>query len=1023
MRERHGAAAWVGVARILVGTAATAAAPTTLLAQPAQAGLVTGQVTEQGTRAPIGDALVMIAGTTLRTVTTVSGGYRLANVPAGRVQVTVSRVGYRAASDTVRVAAGTTTTLNVAMQQSVTALTQVLVTGTAGNQERRAQPAQVASVAAATIKQNAAITTVNEMLQSREPGISVGTNSGVAGTASPIRIRGAASLSLSNQPLVFVDGVRMIDGQANLGLNGQVLDRMNDLNPDDIESIEVVKGPAAATLYGADASTGVIQIITKRGRTGGTRFQHTVRAEAGTVRQTWDPPPNWGACTAALVAPSSTNPLCRGQAVGTLVQDNPLVRTDALRRGSDVLLGWTGRGGGQSYGYYLSAGLDRTLGTLPSNDFRRRSVRANFNFLPTQRVTVDVGAQTLLSRTRLPDNDNSLYGILTGAMLGSPLTRRDDGQPSNDGWFAFNRQVEALAAIDNNLETQRNLLTVTSTYTPFSWFKNRVTLGADAVNDEVTRFFPTNVVGWYDGSLNSGRNTQARLGLRRYTFDYLADADHGFLDGALRATASVGAQIIATRSDSIGAVGLGFASNASSVISSAATTSSGQSRFETRQVGYLGQLQLGWRDRRFLQVGARLDDFSAFGANTDPIFLPKVGASWVLSDEGFFRPATVLVSSLRLRAAYGSTGRAPGAGAALQTLRANPSVVATALSAVSVVPGATLLNPGNPDLKPERGTEVEAGADVSLWNDRVGLEVTYFDKTSKDVLLQRTIAPSAGYAQNPFANVGEINNRGWEVALTGRLLRTPRFGWESRVSFNTLHNELVSLGGLAAFSTPNGANRFVEGFQAGAWVSKGIRHIDEASGVVTVADTLEVRGNVLPTFEGAWSNTFTLFRRLRVAALVDTKQGYLVQNFTQFYRETQIPVSANRIDPQALSRRERLRRYGNPTAGQPAFVQENGRPTTVNEVREAFFQTGDFVRFRELSATWDLPSALVRRGHVSTASLGVAMQNLALWSDFQGADPEVNGYADLTGTAGFGRSDFFTLPPGRRVLLRLNFSL
>jgi TonB-linked SusC/RagA family outer membrane protein len=997
--------------------------PVALPAQQVQSGIISGRVTDRSTQAPVAEARISILGTTLQTVTNPNGEYRLANVSPGRVQVSVIRIGYRASSDTVVVTAGATASLNFSLQQSVTALSQVVVTGTAGNQERRAQPAQVASVAAEDIKRNAVVVNVNEMLQSRVPGISVGTNSGTAGTASSIRIRGASSLSLSNQPIVFIDGVRMIEGQSNLGLNGQVLDRMNDINPDDIASIEVVKGPAAATLYGADASTGVIQIITKRGLIGARSFQQSMRVEGGTVKQTWTPPANYGICTAALIVPTSPSALCRGQPAGTLVQDNPMLRTNALRNGSDLLLGYTGRGGGQDFGYYLSAGSDRNIGTLPANEFQRQSVRGNINFIPDRRITVDVGVQSIRSKTRLPDNDNSLYGILTGAMLGSPLTVRDDTVPSNNGWFAFNRSVEALTAIENTLETQRNIITGTATYLPFSWFKNRVTLGADLANDEATRFFPTNAVGWFDGSLNGGQNRQARVGVRRYTIDYLADFDRNFHDGALRTTASVGAQVIATRFDSVGALGLGFASNASHVISSAASTSGGQTVIDTRQIGYLSQLQIGWHDRRFLQLGARMDDFSAFGANTKAIFLPKVGVSWVVSDEGFFEPLSRVVSSLRLRAAYGTTGRAPAAGAALQTLRAAPSVVSTSLSAVTVVPGATLLNPGNTELKPERGIEVESGADVSMFGDRLALELTYFNKTSKDVLLLRTIAPSVGFAQNPYANIGEINNRGWEVAVDGQILRTARLGWTSRVSFNTLHNELVSLGGLAPFSTSNGSNRFVEGFQTGAWVSKRIRNINEETGVVTVSDTLESAGNVLPTFEGSWSNTFTLFKRLRMVAMFDTKQDYLVQNYTQFYRETQIPVSANRVDPNKLSRRERLRRYGNPTPGQPAFRQENGGATTVNEVRDAFLQPGDFVRFRELSFSYDLPPGIASRiGPVSTASLGLAFQNLKLWSDFEGADPEVNGYSDLTGTAGFGRSDFFTLPTARRALLRLNIT-
>src|SRR5690349_14753930 len=362
--------------------AAAVVGPTRALAQTPQTGTVAGRVTDQGTSAPIGEARVRIVGTLVETVTNPNGEYRFTNVRPGRVQLGVIRIGYRAASDTTRVAPGTTATLDFALQASVTTLNQLVVTGTAGNQERRAQAAQVSTVEASSIKQSAAITNVNEMLQSRLAGVSVAASSGTAGTGRQIRIRGGASLSLSNQPIVFVDGVRMVDGAPNIGVNGQTADRMNDLNPDDIESIEVVKGPAAATLYGADASTGVIQIITKKGRTGANSFQQSLRTEYGNVNRNFTPPDNYGLCTAALVADNSTNPLCKGQQVGTLVHDNPLLRTGAFRTGSDLALGWTGRGGGQNYGYFLSGGTDRNIGVLPNNEFQRLAGRVNFNWIP-----------------------------------------------------------------------------------------------------------------------------------------------------------------------------------------------------------------------------------------------------------------------------------------------------------------------------------------------------------------------------------------------------------------------------------------------------------------------------------------------------------------------------------------------------------------------------------------------------------------------------------------------------------------
>ncbi len=981
----------------------------------AQQGSLSGTVTDRESRAPLDGVRVVITGTTLETQTNAQGEYRFLQVPARLLQVGVLRIGYTASSDTVRVASGGNSTKDFTMGRSVTTLQDVVVTGTVGNQERRAQPAQVASVNATEVTKLAVVTNVNEMLQSRVPGISVNAGSGTAGTSRNIRIRGASSISLSNDPIIFIDGVRFNEGTVNIGLNGQLTDRLNDINPDDIESIEVVKGPAAATLYGADASTGVIQIITKKGRAGQSTFQQTVRAEYGQIDQNWTPPSNYANCSAAAVAATSANPLCRGQAVGTLVSDNPLEREEAFRTGEDVLLGWSGRGGGTNYGYFLSAGADRTLGTLPNNDFRRYSWRSNFNWIPNAKTTIEAGVNTLRSSAVLPDNDNNIYGFLGGALLGSPSTRRDDGVPSQNGWFGFNRGAGAIAAIENELATQRNIINATASYLPTSWLKSRIIVGGDLINDESTRYFPKNDGTNYGGALNTGQNTQARTGIQRYTFDFLNDASKRLGgESQYEVNASVGFQAISTRTDFLSSTGLGFTTNSSNVIGSASTTSATQTRNDLRQYGYLGQVQLGFRDRLFLQVGARVDDFSAFGADSKPITLPKVGVSWVLSDESWFSPLSSVFSSFRGRVAYGTTGRAPGAGASLTTLNSAPYALATGATESGAVP----LNPGNADLKPERGIEFEAGFDASLFNDRANIEVTYYDKTSKDLILQPTLPPSLGFTADRFANIGEVVNRGVEVGINANLLRRRNVEWSTRLNFNTLHNELTDLGSVAAFGT---LNRFTEGVQLGSWVSKRIRSIDEANSRVTVADTFEYVGNPQPTFEANLSSTLTLFRNFRVTASVDTKQDFIVYNQTDYFRETQLVRSNRRLDPTALSAYERLRRYGDQTGGgRPAFVQENGTGTTVDQVRDAYLQPGDFVRFRELSFVYDVPRNRLSLLRGQSMSVGLAFQNLALWTDYEGADPEV--ISNPNAAFGVGRNDFLTLPNPKRALLRFNFS-
>jgi TonB-linked SusC/RagA family outer membrane protein len=972
-------------------------------------------VTDASTRAPVANVRVTVAGTALSTQTNAEGDYRLVNLRPGRLTIAAFRLGYRAAGDTVRVAAGQTATFNIELTPSLVTLSEVVVTGTAGNQERRAQSAQVASLSATQLVRDAPVSKVGELLQSRIPSVAVNANSGVIGTAKTIRIRGASSINLSNQPLLFVDGVRINEGFINGNVQGQAYDRMNDLNPDEIESIEVVKGPAAATLYGADASAGVIQIITKKGRPGANRFVQTMRVEFGRSDQNYDVPDNYGNCTAALVAPTSRNPLCRGQAVGTLVRDNPIKRNNVFRQGKDYSLGWSARGGGQNYGYVISLGRESANGTLPNSGLDRTNVRSNFNYIPDSRLTIDAGVGLVQNRTQLPNLDNSVSGWIAGGMLGSPLTRTDTPENSADGWFGFNRHYNALAAINNQMLTHRVMPTMTASYVPMAWFTHRVTVGADLAVDKQSEYYPKNDSSWYTPALqNSGQKTQAARTAERLSLDYLGNVRQTY--GGQKeweANFSFGAQIVSSKNSTTNSQGVGFVTNENNSVTSAATTTGGSSYTEQKQVGYMGQLQLGWHNRLFLQAAVRVDKNSAFGASADAFVLPKFGATWTISDEPFFERFASLVNSLRLRASWGTTGRSPGPGEALATLIAAPYNI-TGTTAAGANPG----NPGNQDLKPERGTEFEVGFDASFWRDRVTAEVTYYNKVTTDLIIRKPIAPSLGFNTNPLANIGEVVNRGLEFGVNVAAVQLENIAWDIRASANTLHNELTDLGGVAPFQL-SGRTRAMKGEQLGVYVSKKILSINDATSVVTVSDTLTPVGNLYPTFEWNLSNSVTLMKNFRVTASVDAKRDFVVDNFRDWYTETLLIHAKNRLDPTALSKHERLRRYGNETPGRPSFVTVSGLSATTSDVYEAFIQPGDFVRFRELSATYTVPRNLLGRisERVQNGSLTFAMQNVKLWTKYEGPDPEV-----VAQNGSFDRQDFFSLPAPRRYTLRFDFT-
>ena len=996
-----------------VGFALIALLIVPLAALSAQTGSITGKVIDKTTQRPLTEARIVIPGTTLEARSNDLGEFRFAAVRPGRLVIGVYRIGYKATSDTVVVTASRASTVTLEMQASLVTLSELVITGTAGNLERKAQSALVASVSVARVIETAPIATVANLLQSRVPGVALTTQSGSAGTGTTIRIRGASSVNLSNQPLVFIDGVRTIEGQVGSGQSGQVYDRMNDLNPDEIESIEVVKGPAAATLYGADASAGVIQIITKKGKAGSTGgFRQSVRFEMGTSENLWTPPANYGLCTAANVASTSTNPLCRGQAVGTLVSDNPIDRVGGFRTGTDRVVSWNGTGGGQNYGYNLSYGEDHTLGILPNNNFTRYNVRTNFNYVPTEKLTIDAGVGLSQTATQLPDNDNNIYGWLGGSMLGSPLTRSDAGVPANDGWYGFNRHYTALSSIYRQLKTHRVVSNITATYLPVPSFSNRVTLGMDFIGDEQRSFFPKNDSTWYGGALNTGSNNQSFRFNERYTFDYLGNVKRNF-GRAWETNTSFGLQVISSRNSLTNASGLGYVTNANYSISGAATTTGTSAFSEQRQFGYLGQLQIGHENKRFVQVGVRIDKNSSFGTSAPSIVLPKIGGSWAISEERFFDPMARYVNTLRLRASYGTTGRSPNPGDALTTLQ-SASYNITGTTAAGAIPG----NPGNSHLDPEKGTEFEAGLDAGFFNNRLSAELTYFHKMTKDMIIRRPIPPSLGFNSNPLDNIGEVLNSGLELAINFDAVRRDNVDWNVRLGANTLHNELTSLGDVLPFAL-GGAGRTIVGQQLGVFVSKKIQSIDVATNKVIVSDTLTPMGNLWPTLEWNLTNTFTLFKNFRVSAMVDAKRDFLVQNFTAYFRETQLVRSNLRLDTLALSKYERLRRYGNQTPGQPAFVTTEGNSATVSDVIDGFLEPGDFVRLREVSATYTVPTKFLNvfRNTISGASVTWAMQNVKLWTDYSGSDPEINAQAGA-----FSRQDFLTVPNPRKQTFRVNLN-
>ena len=1022
-RETDGQVIVVPMARDIVRVADT----TTV----ADSAIVTGRVTsDAGT--PIAAAVVAIPSLRLSTTTNDAGIYRI-NVPPDRFAarsdtLRVTRLGYRPATVRFNLTPGRVT-VDVTMSSQAVSLEQIVVTGTAGNQERRAQAAVVASIDAADVVKEAPVTTVTQLLGARVPGVVVTDGTGNTGTATRILVRGAASISLSNQPLVFIDGVRMDGGFRGLfnvsgsgsATSGQAPSTLNDLNPNDIESIEIVKGPAAATLYGADASAGVIQIITKKGRVGARSFTQDASVEYNTITPNFTVPTNYATCTAALIAATSPNPLCRGQVLNTIIADNPAERMNAFRNGWMHSGQYSVRGGGDNYGFFASGGLTNEQGTTLNNTLKQRSGRGNFTFTPNSRLTFDLNFALTRNTYDLPRTDQDTYGYYVESAFGNPRTvvfgapkaGRSDSTLIGGTLLGTGVSFESMSSIITRSNALRTLPSVQVRYAPIGWFTNRLTLGADLTQSDGFELFPKNSFGWYPTIPTYGNQiSTTRAADRLYTVDYLGNVRLDF--GSARqfsSDLSFGSQFINRTSDRLSGAGQGLISNEASLVTNATVSTVGQGYGESRSIGYFAQEQVGFKDRLFLQVGLRADRNSAFGSDVGTFYLPKFGASYVISEEPFWKGLSSTIPTMRLRAAYGTTGRSPSSGAN-QTYVPAKFINESGAVELGVSPG----DPGNPDLRPERGKEFEAGFESGFLDDRYGLEVTYFDKKTTDLIVAVPTAPSSGFGGS-IANIGEVENTGWEFLVRANPVRTSAISWDATLSGSTLHNEILELGTVGTFI--NNFRAFTEGRQIAAFWANKVRRVDVGAGRAIVSDTAEFIGNQLPTFQSVLTNTVTLFKNVRVYTQLEAKTGYYSYNVNQENRDRSRLNSFEVVQPAdkgGYSAEERLRRLG------PYVSEKSGAAVGVANVKDPYMQKADHLRLREVSVSFLVPQSLLRTARLTGATITVGGRNLGLWkSDYEGDDPDVLGLGTTnSGINQLFTADVFTTPPNRRYTVRLN---
>ncbi len=1016
---------------LLAAVALWALVPSPALGQAT--GTIAGTVTNAETLQPISGAQISVPGTGRGALTNAQGRFIVLNVPVGEHTVRVEMIGYAPQTSAVSLAAGETATLDFALATQAVALDEVVVTGTAGPMAQRAIGTAVTKVNAEEIIEQVTNTSVQELLQARSPGLTYMANGGTVGAGGSLRIRGTSSLTAGNEPVIYIDGVRVYSGVSGnwsntwsasgiSTLGGQHAIALDQINPEDIETIEVIKGPAAATLYGAEAASGVIQIITKKGRPGQQELRWNVKAEYGSVDWSADPVTNYKACTQERMDETleGGEPAwigCQGKPVGTVLShaglaDNPT----ALRTGNASNYQVSVSGGGDGYSFYIAGDTDHEEGVFRNNFQDRKSARANFAFYPAEMVDFSVNVGYTNSHTRHPLNDNSGQGLVISAAFWQPgynYAASPTWDPVNEG-FAW-ASPEAANAYDNQLWGDRLTLGSTVNYRPFGWWRNRLTVGFDYNARKAIKYAEPGSMFSSEGYVFERRPLD-----NIYTVDYTSTLEYDLTE-QISSNFTVGGQYIRKSYKDSRLYGYGFGSPLHRLVNQAATTTSTDYETESASLGMFAQEQIGLRNRLFLTAAVRMDNNSVFGEEIDRIFYPKAMASWVISEEDFF--SLPRVDQLRLRMAYGQAGSAPGPFDALRSYAASTATLPDGSSAPALVLSAY----GNPDLKPERGEELELGFDLSALGNRAGLEVTYYRQTMKDAIMSVPTPPSSGFVAAHLENLGETRNSGFEIKLTGTPVLGERVTWDADVSLYTNDNELVAFGYerspilLGFYGQPQ---RHAEGYPlAGFWARQLVKddngeYARDADGDLVLTDTAQFIGPAQPTWEVGLANTVTLFNRLRLYALLDFKGGHYQYDYKDLSR-----CSGARC--KEVAEAEATLADAGASAGAQADAQETldlytgAGGLAYYDRMVNFIQPADFMKLRDLSLSYQVPDAWAARFGADRATISVAGHNLFVYApDYMGPDPEVNFY----GSDEFWRVDSWTAPMLRRFTASVNVS-
>jgi TonB-linked SusC/RagA family outer membrane protein len=978
---------------------------------------ITGTVTVAGAGTPLADAIVGVVGGAGGSRTNDRGEYRL-RVPSGDVTIQVRAIGYKRMTQRID---GNATSANFSLEKDVLQLEGVTVTGAATTIERKNAATAISAVSSEQLARVPA-SSIENALQGKTVGVQFSMNNGAPGGGAQVQIRGASSLLGNIQPLFVIDGVIVSNAvratrqsvatrQLNSGEENGT-NRLADVNPNDIESVEILKSAAASAIYGSQATNGVVVITTKRGTAGQPRFNLTQRGgtyqllrNLGTRR--------WKDATQALeayggsadgraVINASCTPTCPYyDMVGTLFG-----RTDPSY---ETALTFTG-GVGSNSRYFLSGSHKDEQGIATNTYAKRQSMRANIDQAIGSRLQLSLGLNATRSKGArgVSNNDNTFSSPLyawgytpaitdytkrtaTGIMVDNPFP--------GGGILNSANPFQTYDMMKNDEDIWRAIFSGRVTYNAWTTDKNNVSLmaigGADRFSNESYLLFPaelqfqrrgTPAAGSFPGVAVQGNGTNKFLNgtvsavWNNQTFSFM------------NATTQAGIQYEERGGNDYNIIARGLAPQQVNANASAQNITGEQTRILVKNQAYFAQEELLMFDEKlYLSAAVRAERSSVNGDQEKFFLFPRGSASY-----RFVNPIKG-VGEFKVRASYGQAGNQPAYGERFLVL-ANGGQIG---GATSLVQNTTVNNPG---AKPEINNEFEAGFDAALWKDRIRLEATYFKRKITDLLVRPVPAPSTGVAQT-IVNGGEMESKGYELGVTAVPVQTNNLTWTSRTTWFQNSQVITDFppGVLPFFAAAGGGFGNAYGrlrFTEGNPVSQIYGNIVNAAGqVVGNSPIADANAKYLMNFTND-----VQWRRFTFTSVLDYKHGGYLSNLTlSLYDE-----GLNTWD------------YDDPspdpsvgaTLGEYRFNKWNGGSDA-----RVYVQKASFAKLRELAVSYDMPATWYTKvPGARNGRLSLSARNLFMITPYNSYDPEVNNAGNVVARV----VDLAPFPPTRSFFLSID---